>query len=158
FITMHHIVSDGWSIGVMMRDLAALYSAYRQGGQTDDGPLPKLACQYVDYALWQRRWLEGEVLQRQAAYWQGPFAGAPALLKLPADRPRPMQQDHAGAVLEFELGESLAAALKNLSRRQGTTLFMALLGAWATLMSRLSGQQDVVIGTPVANRTPAEVE
>ena len=158
FITMHHIVSDGWSIGVMQHDLAALYSAYRRDSPATEDPLPKLACQYIDYALWQRRWLDGQVLQRQAAYWQKQLAEAPVLLELPTDRPRPLQQDYAGAVFEFELDEPLVTALKNLSRRHGTTLFMTLLGAWATLMSRLSGQQDVVIGTPVANRVSTDVE
>ena len=154
-ITMHHIVSDGWSMGLLLDELGKLYSAFLRG---QDDPLPPLGIQYADYALWQRQWIEGEILQRQAAYWKTALAGVPALLELPADHPRPAQQDHAGASAELALDEQLTAGLKNLSRRHGTTLYMTLLAAWAALLSRLSGQQDVVIGTPVANRGRAEIE
>ena len=154
-ITLHHIVSDGWSMGVLSRELGALYRAYSQG-QAD--PLPGLALQYPDYAVWQRRWLAGEVLQAQSDYWRRTLAGAPAVLELPTDRRRPVQQDHAGAFVALELDDELTAGLKALSRRHGTTLFMTLLAGWAALLGRLSGQDDVVIGTPVANRSRAEVE
>jgi amino acid adenylation domain-containing protein len=154
-ITMHHIVSDGWSMGVFLKELSALYAAFVSGGPA---ALPKLEAQYADYTLWQRKWMEGEALQRQAEYWEGALAGAPALLELPADHPRPAQQDHAGAILGVALDEGMTAGLKALSRRCGTTMFMTLLAGWAALMARLSGQQDVVIGAPVANRNQVEIE
>ncbi|CAG0954318.1 hypothetical protein GPROT1_00326, partial [Gammaproteobacteria bacterium] len=121
-------------------------------------PLPALPIQYADYATWQRRWLDGEVLQAQSAYWQQTLAGAPVLLELPTDRARPAQQDHAGAAVGFELDAGLSERLKALSQRHGTTLFMTLLAGWAVLLARLSGQSDVVIGTPVANRQRPEVQ
>jgi amino acid adenylation domain-containing protein len=154
-ITMHHIVSDGWSMGVLTRELGTLYRAYSQG-QAD--PLPALAIQYPDYAVWQRRWLAGEVLQAQSDYWQRTLAGTPAVLELPTDRRRLPQQDHAGALVALELDDGLTAGLKALGQRHGTTLFMTLLTGWAALLARLSGQDDVVIGIPVANRGRAEVE
>ncbi|MGE8146099.1 amino acid adenylation domain-containing protein [Pseudomonas frederiksbergensis] len=154
-VTMHHIVSDGWSIGVLTTELAALYEAFRHGL---DDPLPALAVQYADYAVWQRRWLSGEVLQTQNNYWQQSLADAPALLMLPTDRPRPVQQDYAGAALSVAFDASLTADLKNLSQRHGTTLYMTLMAGWAALLSRLAGQDEVVIGSPVANRLRAEVE
>jgi len=154
-ITMHHIVSDDWSMGVLTRELTALYEAFRRGAPD---PLPALEIQYADYAVWQRRWVEGDVLQAQAEYWTRMLAGAPALLELPTDRPRPAQVDHAGARLGVGLDEELTAALKALSRRNGTTLFMTLLAGWAVVLGRLSGQEDVVIGTPTANRGRREIE
>ena len=154
-VTMHHIVSDGWSMGVMVSELKALYVAFL-GGEAD--PLPELAIQYADYAVWQRQWIEGEILQQQAAYWNTTLAGAPALLELPTDHTRPVQQDFAGGSVELVLDAQLTAGLKDLSRRHGTTLHMTLLAGWAILLARLSGQQDVVIGSPVANRRRAEIE
>jgi amino acid adenylation domain-containing protein len=154
-LTMHHIVSDGWSMGVLVNELSALYDAFRRGAPD---PLPALPVQYADYAVWQRRWVAGEVLQQQAEFWKRTLAGAPDVLELPADHPRPAQQDHAGASLRLELDEALTAGLKALSRRHGTTLFVTLLAGWATVLSRLSGQEDVVIGTPSANRGRAEIE
>ena len=154
-ITMHHIVSDGWSSRVLIRELDALYAAFRRGAPD---PLPPLEVQYADYAVWQRQWVAGEVLQAQAEYWAETLAGAPELLDLPTDRPRPAQMDHVGALLRMELDEALTAGLKALSRRNGTTLFMTLLAGWAVVLSRLSGQDDVVIGTPVANRGRREIE
>ncbi|HET7463284.1 MAG TPA: amino acid adenylation domain-containing protein, partial [Longimicrobium sp.] len=154
-VTMHHIVSDGWSMGVLTRELSALYAAFTRG---DPDPLSPLAVQYADYAAWQRRWVEGEVLQRQAEYWRTTLAGAPELLQLPADRPRPARQDHAGAAIRIELGEELTAGLKALGERHETTLFMTLLAGWSAVLGRLSGQEDVVIGTPAANRGRAEIE
>ncbi|AVE04336.1 non-ribosomal peptide synthetase [Pseudomonas palleroniana] len=154
-LTLHHIVSDGWSMGVLTRELMALYRAFSHG-QPD--PLPPLPIQYGDFAVWQRLWLSGEVLQRQSAYWQQALDGAPALLTLPTDRPRPAQQDYAGNSVAVRLDERLTAGLKALSQRHGTTLYMTLMAAWASLLARLSGQQDLVIGSPVANRTRSEVE
>ncbi|HEX6913075.1 MAG TPA: amino acid adenylation domain-containing protein, partial [Longimicrobium sp.] len=154
-LTMHHIVADGWSAGVLVGELSRLYAAFRSGGSD---PLPPLPVQYADYAAWQRRWVEDEVLERQAAYWTATLKGAPALLALPADHPRPARPDHAGGELRVELDEALTAGLRELGRRHGATLFMTLLAGWATVLGRLSGQRDVVIGTPTANRGRAEIE
>ena len=154
-VTMHHIVSDGWSMAVLVQELSALYAAYRDG-RAD--PLPALTIQYADYANWQRRWLTGDVLQEQVTYWQETLRGAPAVLELPLDHARPSQQDHSGAVVSLELDADLTKSLKLLSQRHGTTLFMTLLSAWGVVLGRLSGQDDVVIGTPVAIRTRSEVE
>jgi amino acid adenylation domain-containing protein/thioester reductase-like protein len=154
-VTMHHIVSDGWSMGVLTGELSALYGAHREGREAH---LPALPVQYADYAAWQRRWVEGEVLRAQADYWTQTLADAPELLELPTDRPRPAQMDHAGARLGVELDPALTAALTALSQRHGTTLFMTLLAGWAVVLSRLSGQQDVVVGTPTANRGRSEIE
>ncbi|MBI6562226.1 syringopeptin non-ribosomal peptide synthetase SypC, partial [Pseudomonas syringae] len=154
-LTMHHIVSDGWSIGVLTRELAALYAAFSQG---QDDPLTPLTLHYLDYAVWQRRWLSGDLLQQQSDYWQQTLADAPALLMLPTDRVRPAQQDYAGAVLPIVFDQDLTRGLKALSQRHGSTLFMTVMAAWAALLGRLAGQDDVVIGTPVANRTRSEVE
>ena len=154
-LTLHHIVSDGWSMGVLTRELMALYQAFSHGHAD---PLPPLPIQYADFAVWQRLWLSGEVLQRQSSYWQQALAGAPVLLTLPTDRPRPAQQDYAGSSVEVRLDERLTAGLKALSQRHGTTLYMTLMSAWASLLARLSGQPELVIGTPVANRMRTEVE
>ncbi|WP_449301162.1 amino acid adenylation domain-containing protein [Pseudomonas citri] len=154
-VTLHHIVSDGWSADVLTRELGVLYAAFSQG---QDDPLPALPVQYTDYAVWQRRWLTGEVLSSQERYWQETLAGAPALLTLPTDRPRPAQQDHRGHAVGIAFDETLTEGLKALSQRHGATLFMTVMAAWATVLSRMSGQDDVVIGTPTANRMQAEVE
>nr|WP_020699833.1 non-ribosomal peptide synthetase [Pseudomonas fuscovaginae] len=154
-VTMHHIVSDGWSISVLTKELAALYAAFSKG---QDDPLAPLALHYLDYAVWQRRWLSGERLQQQSTYWQQALADAPALLMLPTDRVRPAQQDYAGAALPVVFDEDLTRGLKALSQRHGTTLYMTVMAAWAALLGRLAGQEEVVIGTPVANRTRSEVE
>ncbi|MGA4358545.1 amino acid adenylation domain-containing protein, partial [Ralstonia nicotianae] len=154
-ITMHHIVSDGWSQGVLARELGTLYEAYRSGGED---PLPALPIQYADYAVWQRRWLEGGELQRHGTYWEQALASAPTLLSLPTDRARPAQQDYAGGSVEVAFDETLSAGLRKLSQRHGTTLFMTVLAGWSALLSRLSGQEEVVVGSPVANRTRSEVE
>ncbi|WP_420127936.1 non-ribosomal peptide synthase/polyketide synthase, partial [Longimicrobium sp.] len=154
-LTMHHIVSDGWSTGLLHRELGALYAAFVRG---DADPLPPLPVQYADYAVWHRRRVDGPVLEAQAEYWTRTLAGAPELLALPADHPRPARQDFAGGLVKVELDEGLATALRTLSQRHGTTLFMTLLAGWAAVLARLSGQEDVVIGTPSANRGQAEVE
>src|SRR5713101_3922813 len=154
-ITMHHIVSDGWSMGIFNQELSALYGAFVKGAAD---PLPELGLQYADYAVWQRKWIEGEALQQQAEYWKRTLAEAPELLELPTDYGRPAQQDYRGAVVELKLGEELTAGLKQLSQRHGTTLYMTLLAVWGALLGRLSGQEGVVIGTPVANRNRVEIE
>ncbi|WP_081317056.1 non-ribosomal peptide synthetase [Xanthomonas translucens] len=154
-ITLHHLVCDGWSMGLLVRELSTLYAAFAQG-QPD--PLPALQLQYADVAVWQRRWLEGEVLQRQRDVWVEHLHDAPALLELPTDRPRPPLQDHRGDAVGFAFDAELTAALKSLSQRHGTTVFMTLLAAWGVLLARLAGQDQVVIGTPVANRTRSELE
>jgi amino acid adenylation domain-containing protein len=154
-VTMHHIVSDGWSIGVLVKEFSALYTAGCAGQQD---PLPALAIQYGDYAQWQRQWLSGEVLESQAEYWRKTLSGAPALLELPTDHKRPVQQSHEGRQIAVELSAELTAGLKALSLRHGTTLFITVLAGFAALLSRLSGQEDIVIGTPVANRTRREIE
>jgi amino acid adenylation domain-containing protein len=154
-ITQHHLVTDGWSLNILIREVAALYTAFRRG---ERDPLPPLAIQYADYAQWQRNWLGGEELTRQVDFWRGQLTGAPALLELPLDRPRPAMQSHAGGSVPLVLSPELTASLRAFSQRHGVTLFMTLLSAWGLLLSRLSGQQDVVIGTPVANRQRREVE
>jgi len=150
-VTQHHIVTDGWSIGVMVREIGALYAAFA-AGRPD--PLPPLALQYADYAAWQR----ARPVDDQLAFWTAHLQGAPALLELPTDRPRPAQQSHRGASHAVTLAPALVAGLRALSARHGTTLFMTLLAAWSLLLSRLSGQDDVVVGTPVANRPRPELE
>ncbi|HEX8243435.1 MAG TPA: condensation domain-containing protein, partial [Longimicrobium sp.] len=154
-LTMHHIVADGWSVGVFVDELSRLYTAFR-AGRPD--PLPPLPVQYADYAAWQRHWVEGRVLEAQAGYWTKTLAGAPDLLELPTDHPRPQRQDYAGAWLPLELDEALTAGLKELGRRHGTTPFLTLLAGWAAVLSRLSGQDAVVVGTPTANRGRTEIE
>jgi amino acid adenylation domain-containing protein len=154
-ITQHHIVSDGWSLSILVRDVAALYTAFSRG---EADPLPPLEIQYADYAQWQRGWLQGEELTRQLAFWKGHLTGAPGLLTLPLDRPRPAVQSHAGDSVPLTIPAELTTGLRALSQRHGATLFMTLLSAWGLLLSRLSGQQEVVIGTPVANRQRREVE
>jgi hypothetical protein len=154
-VTAHHVMSDGWSTGVLTRELGELYAAFREG---KDDPLPPLPVQYADYAAWQRQWLSEGAAARQAAYWSDALADAPALLDLPTDRPRPAEQDYRGGQLRLEFDAELTAALKALSRRNGSTLFMTLLAGWALVLSRSSGQTDVVIGTPTANRSRTELE
>ena len=153
--TLHHIVSDGWSMDVLIREVSALYEVYAAGRESS---LAELPIQYADYAVWQREWLQGEVLDEQLGYWRKQLTGAPAMLELPTDRVRPAQQTHRGAHLPFQLSTELSAGLKQLSQREGVTLFMTLLAAWQLLLARYSGQADVVVGSPVANRTRSEVE
>ncbi|HKG81126.1 MAG TPA: amino acid adenylation domain-containing protein, partial [Pyrinomonadaceae bacterium] len=154
-LTMHHIVSDGWSTGVLTRELSALYDAYLHDRPSPLSPLP---IQYIDYAVWQREYLQGEVLERQLSYWKEQLAEAPALLDLPTDRPRPNVQSGRGAAEIFSLPEELSAALRQLSRHKGVTLFMTLLAAFKILLHRYSGQEDLVIGSPIAGRNRREVE
>ena len=151
-LTMHHITCDGWSMGVFNRELSALYRAYSRG---QPSPLPALPVQYVDYAIWQRGWLQGEVLQGQLRYWRDRLEGAPPLLQLPTDRLRPEVASFTGAILGFDLAASLRRSLEDLARGEGATLFMLMLSAYQILLSRYSGQQDVVVGAPIAGRTDA---
>ncbi|AUB35492.1 Glutamate-1-semialdehyde aminotransferase [Nostoc flagelliforme CCNUN1] len=152
---IHHIVSDGWSMGVFLHETAAIYGAVAQDQPT---PLPELAIQYVDFAVWQRQFLLGEVKDVQLAYWQTQLAGAPALLELHTDRPRPAVQSFRGAQQSFTLSQDLSAALNHLSRKQGVTLFMTLLAAFDTLLYRYTGQADILVGSPIANRNHSEIE
>ena len=154
-LTMHHIVSDGWSMGVLINEVAALYSAYVQDKPS---PLPELGIQYPDYAQWQRRWLSGAELQRQSAYWRTQLANGPTLLNLPTDRPRPMVQSYRGASLNFEIEAATTAGLKTLARQSQCTLFMTLLSGFNVLLSRYSVQNDICVGSPIANRNRAELE
>ena len=154
-VVMHHIVSDGWSVGVLIRELGALYAAFAEGRRS---PLPQLAVQYADYALWQRGWLQGEVLERQLSYWTRQLAGAPGVLELPTDRPRPPLPSFRGARLPVAMSAKLSAAIGGLARRSGATPYMVLLAAFQLLLSRWSGQADVVVGSPIAGRTERQTE
>ncbi|RKH58629.1 non-ribosomal peptide synthetase, partial [Corallococcus interemptor] len=154
-VTMHHIVSDGWSLGVLIREVGALYAAFVQG---QPSPLPELPVQYADYAAWQRGWLQGATLQREVDYWKQKLAGAPPVLELPTDRPRPAVRGNAGANHGFLWPQSLAQGLKSLAQREGASLYMVLMAGWQVLLSRYSGQQDISVGSPIAGRTRAEVE
>ncbi|WP_422646038.1 condensation domain-containing protein, partial [Xenorhabdus miraniensis] len=154
-LTQHHIISDGWSTGIMVRELAALYHAVLDD---HNALLPSLPIQYADYAVWQRSELQGENLTKQRDFWCNQLKGAPALLELPTDRPRPSVQSYAGSQVPIHLNAEVLTSLKALNQRQDTTLFMTLLAAWSVVLARLSGQDDIVIGTPVANRTRSELE
>lgn len=142
-------------MGVFIQELAQLYNAYSQG---QPSPLTPLPIQYADFAIWQRQWLQGDVLQSQLLYWQQQLANAPALLSLPTDRPRPAVQTYYGARQDFILSKQLSVALKQLSQKESVTLFMTLLAAFQILLQRYSGQDDICIGTPIANRNRAEIE
>ncbi|HTQ78585.1 MAG TPA: condensation domain-containing protein, partial [Thermoanaerobaculia bacterium] len=153
--TFHHIVSDGWSVGVLMREVVALYSAALSGVTA---ALPVLPVQYADYAAWQRRWLSGEVLAALTAHWLEQLAAAPRRLDLPTDRPRPALPRHRGRTLPVELAAGLSRDLAALSRQLGVTPFMTFLAAWGALLGRLTHQLEVLLGTPIANRNRREIE
>ncbi|MBV9775157.1 MAG: AMP-binding protein, partial [Gemmatimonadetes bacterium] len=153
--TMHHIVSDGWSLGVLTREVSALYGAYLRG---EASPLPELPVQYPDYAVWQRAWLSGETLERHLEYWRGELADAPPVLELPTDHPRPPRMTTEGATHPFAVAAPTVRALRELSRREDATLFMTLLAAWDVLLARWAGQDDVLVGTPIAGRSQVELE
>lgn len=154
-ITMHHIISDGWSLGVLMREFAAYYVS----SVGDDSVIvPPLAIQYADYAHWQRRWYSGEALNRALDYWRAKLEGWKLTLALPTDRPRPAVQSYRGTTYRMALSPSLTESLKSLSRRNDTTLFTTLLAAFQVLLCRYSGQEDFCLGTPMANRLRAEIE
>jgi amino acid adenylation domain-containing protein len=154
-VTMHHIVSDGWSIGVFFQELTRLYNAYAQGLPS---PLTPIKIQYADFAIWQRNWLQGEVLSNQLDYWRKQLANAPAFLPLPTDRPRPAIQTFIGSHQQFKLSQPLSQKLNQLSQEHGVTLFMTLLAAFATLLYRYTGQTDILVGSPIANRNRREIE
>ncbi|HEY6250091.1 MAG TPA: amino acid adenylation domain-containing protein [Candidatus Angelobacter sp.] len=154
-LTRHHIVSDGWSIGPFARELGELYRAFSRG---QPNPLAQLTIQYPDYAAWQRQWLTGEREEKLAEFWRQALADAPLLLELPTDRPRPPLQSFVSEYMPICIGRELTQELRNLSNRYGATVFMTILAAWAAVLSRLSGQQDLLIGTPSANRGRPETE
>ena len=154
-VTMHHLISDGWSLDVLGREVAALYKAYSAGKPS---PLPELPIQYADFACWQRQWLQGEVFQSQLNYWRNQLAGVPPALELPTDHTRPAVRTFKGARRFLLLPRSLAEELKALSQREGVTLFMTLLGAFQLLLHRYSRQNDIVVGSPIANRNRTEIE
>ncbi|HEY2922318.1 MAG TPA: condensation domain-containing protein, partial [Candidatus Binatia bacterium] len=154
-LTMHHIVSDGWSMGVLYRELSVLY---RASMNDEPSPLADLPIQYADFAVWQREWLQGEVLDSQLSYWKKQLEGIPAVLNLPTDRPWPAVQSFRGKRQSIELSKELTEGLKALSRKEGVTLFMTLLAAFQALLYRYTGQEDIVVGSPIANRNRAEIE
>jgi amino acid adenylation domain-containing protein len=154
-LTMHHIVSDGWSMGVLVRELRALYEAFAVG---QGSPLEELPVQYADYAVWQRGLLQGEVLEGQLSYWRKQLSGAPEVLEVAGDRARPSAPSYEGAVESVSLPEGLAEGLRELARREGVTLYMLLLAVWQVMLTRYTNQEDVVVGSPVAGRTRAETE
>lgn len=154
-LTLHHIVSDGWSMGILVAELAALYKAF---SCDQPSPLPDLPIQYADFALWQRQRLQQTHLDNQLAYWRQQLAGALPLLQLPADRHRPKIQTFHGAIHSFAVSPEIATGLKKLSQKAGVTLFMTLLAAFKTLLHRYTGQTDLLVGTPIANRHWVETE
>ncbi|HWV46632.1 MAG TPA: amino acid adenylation domain-containing protein, partial [Nitrospira sp.] len=154
-LTMHHIVSDGWSMGILIREFAALYASHALGLPS---ALPELPMRYVDFANWQRQWLSGEVLDQQLDYWKTQLADSPSLLSLPADRPRPSAQSQSGATLPYVVSAELCTKLRALSRETKSTLFMTLCAAFNVLLARYSGQNDICIGTPIAGRNREDIE
>ncbi|MGH8769575.1 MAG: condensation domain-containing protein, partial [Pyrinomonadaceae bacterium] len=154
-LTVHHIVSDGWSMGVIFREIATLYEAYSSGLSS---PLPELPIQYADYAIWQRNWLQGQVLERQLAYWKKQLDSAPEFLDLPTDYPRPAVLTHAGGRQSFIVPSGLTRTLLELSRSEGATLFMTLLAVYQTLLSQFTDQKEVLVGAPISGRNRVETE
>jgi amino acid adenylation domain-containing protein len=153
--TVHHVISDAWSTRVLVRELTVLYGAFSRG---EPSPLPELPVQYADYTLWQRERVSGALLDEQLAYWRKALAGAPPVLELPTDRPRAPWPDPAGGSTTLEFPATLGRALAEVAQREGATLFMTLMAAWQLLLGRWAGQEDVVVGSPIANRTRREVE
>src|SRR5213080_4691454 len=154
-LTMHHIVSDGWSVGVLVRELGVLYEAYAAGKES---PLPELPIQYADYAEWQRENLQGEVLEEQLEYWRKQLGGELPVVELPGDHVRPAVRSYRGAQQEWRVSREVTEKLKQMSQKEGATLFMTLLAAFDVLLARYSGQEELVVGTPIANRTRVETE
>jgi len=153
-VSMHHIISDGWSMGVFIQEMALLYDAYRQD---KNSPLQDLSIQYADYSLWQREWLSGDRLDRQLSYWKTRLDGVP-VLEMPTDFPRPPVHSYEGRNLHFSFSEDLTQALNRLAKQQGVTLFMLLFAGLQVLLHRYSGQDDICVGTPIAGRVRPEVE
>ncbi len=154
-LAMHHIISDGWSISVLVNELAALYNSFLTGAPST---LPNLPIQYADYAQWQRSWLTGEVFDVQLDYWKKRLEGAPPILEVPTDRPRPSIQSFRGSLEHFNVAEDVVRGLRELCRQEGATMFMVLLAAFQTLLHRYSGQDAIVVGTPIAGRNRQELE
>ena len=154
-LMMHHIVCDGWSLGLLDREIGTLYEAYAAGKAS---PLPELSIQYADYSLWQRNWLQGEVLETQLTYWKQQLQGSAATLDLSMGRPQPPVPSFRGAKYPHTLPANLSAALQELCQREGVTLFMALLTAFKVLLLRYTGQEDILVGSPIANRKWSELE
>ncbi|MFP5262667.1 MAG: condensation domain-containing protein, partial [Blastocatellia bacterium] len=154
-VVMHHIVADSWSFGVFNQELWALYGAFSEGGPP---PLAELPIQYADFAAWQREWLTGDVLEEKLSYWKKRLAGAPSILNLPTDRPRPAAQTYRGATRLLTIPEGTAKALKELAHRERATMFMTMLAAFDVLLFRYSGQSDIVVGSPIANRNRPEIQ
>jgi amino acid adenylation domain-containing protein len=154
-VTMHHIVSDGWSMGTLIEELSALYQAFSRG---KGSPLPELPIQYADFARWQRAWLRGDVLETQLDYWREQLRDQPLMLDLPTDRPRPAMQSPHGSMETFTVPAQLVDQVRALSREEGATLFMTLLATYQTLLCRYTGQDDISVGTAVANRNRPEIE
>lgn len=155
FLSMHHIVFDDWSFAVFLHELAALYEAFSAGKPS---PLAELPIQYADFALWQRQWLQGEALEKQLSYWKQQLDGAPTVVELPTDRPRPAVQGGRGARQYIMLSKQVSEALKLLSQQEEVTLFMVLLAAFGTWLYRYTGQEDILVGSPIAGRNQVETE
>ncbi|MDT0478079.1 condensation domain-containing protein, partial [Streptomyces sp. DSM 41014] len=153
-LSMHHIVSDGWSIGVLTRELGELYAAALH---KQDAQLPDLPVQYADFAIWQRQWLQGEVLDRQLGYWREQLTGLEPL-ELPTDHPRPAERTGKGASQDFDIPAELTTALRTLATSTGTSLYMVLLATFDVLLSRYARRDDIAVGTPIAGRNRAEIE
>ena len=153
--TLHHIVSDGWSLGVLVREICEIYEAISEGKES---PLPELQIQYADYACWQRQYLTGARLETHLDYWRKELGDGIPVVNLPSDHPRPALPGYRGAIKSFSLPAGLSQSLRSLSRREGVTLFMTLLAAFKTLLYRYTGREEIVIGTAIANRNRAEIE
>lgn len=154
-VTIHHIVADGWSMGILIKELAELYDAFCRGMPS---PLEPLSLGYADFALWQREWLQGEMLERELRYWRKQISGAPARLDLPTDFTRPAILSTRGSTFRFELTQGLSMQIREFSRQEGVTVFMVLLAAFKVLLARYSGQEEIVVGSPIANRNRREIE
>src|SRR5206468_1218078 len=154
-LTMHHIIADGWSLGILLRELGELYAEFAAGRPP---ALPDLPIQYADYAVWERGRLRGEGFDAHVAYWRRRLAGAPVTLDLPFDRPRPREASFRGSWRPFRVARGISEQIAALARREGTTLFTTLLAAFQALLCRLSGQDDLCVGAPVAGRNRLEVE
>jgi NRPS condensation-like uncharacterized protein len=154
-LSTHHIISDAWSMGIFIQELARFYQAFCTGKPS---PLPELSVQYADFASWQRQWLQGEVLETQVAYWKKHLGGNLPVLNLPTDRPRSALQTFRGAMHKFTIPKAIAEEIAQLSQREKATLFMTLLAAFKRLLYRYTGQEDILVCSPIANRNRREIE
>lgn len=152
---MHHIISDAWSMGIFLEELFELYRSYCSG---TEAKLPPLNYQYTDFSVWQRKWLNNEVLENQLKYWKNELSGKLPVLQLPSDYPRPAQQTFNGALLTERVPTELVHKLRKLSKQEGTTLFMTVLAAYQGFLSRYTNQDDIIVGSPIANRNHASIE